>query len=80
MWRDDREISYHAHLELDLGTVEPSLAGPRRPQDRIPLFRMKEQWRNDLDAVFNRPSGDGAAAGANVTLNGNSSRWKTARW
>ncbi|MDE0230834.1 MAG: aconitate hydratase AcnA [bacterium] len=70
MWRDDREISYHAQLELDLGTVEPSLAGPRRPQDRIPLFRMKEQWRNDLDAVFNRSGGNGAAAGANVTLNG----------
>ena len=33
LWRNDREISYHAHLELDLGTVEPSLAGPRRPQD-----------------------------------------------
>ena len=70
MWRDQREISYHAFLELDLGTVEPSLAGPRRPQDRIPLFRMKEQWRNDLDAVFNRSPENGAAAGANVTLNG----------
>ena len=71
MWRDEREISYHAHLELDLGTVEPSLAGPRRPQDRIPLFRMKEQWRSDLDTVFNRSGDNGAAAGANVTLNGN---------
>ena len=70
MWRDEREISYHAQLELDLGTVEPSLAGPRRPQDRIPLFRMKEQWRSDLDAVFNRSGGNGASAGANVTLNG----------
>jgi len=72
MWRDEREISYHAHVELDLGTVEPSLAGPRRPQDRIPLFRMKEQWRSDLDAVFNRSPDNGAAAGASVTLNGNS--------
>ena len=72
MWRDEREISYHAQVELDLGTVEPSLAGPRRPQDRIPLFRMKEQWRNDLDAVFNRSPDNGVAAGANVTLNGNS--------
>ncbi|MCY3564394.1 MAG: aconitate hydratase AcnA [bacterium] len=70
MWRDEREIAYHAHLELDLGTVEPSLAGPSRPQDRIPLFRMKEQWRSDLDAVFNRSPGNGAA-GAEVTLNGN---------
>ena len=71
MWRDEREISYHTQLELDLGTVEPSLAGPRRPQDRIPLFRMKEQWRSDLDAVFNRSGGNGAAAGANVSLDGN---------
>ena len=70
MWRDEREISYHAHLELDLGTVEPSLAGPRRPQDRIPLFRMKEQWRNDLDAVFNRSGDTGAGPDVNVTLNG----------
>ena len=72
MWRDEREISYHAHLEVDLGTIEPSLAGPRRPQDRIPLFRMKEQWRSDLDTVFNRSGGNGAAVGANVTLNGDS--------
>ena len=72
LWRDEREISYHAHLELDLGTVEPSLAGPRRPQDRIPLFRMKEQWRSDLDAVFNRSAGNGAAAASKVTLNGDS--------
>ena len=70
MWRDGREISYHAHLELDLGTVEPSLAGPRRPQDRIPLFRMKEQWRSDLASVFERSPSNGAAAAAEVSLNG----------
>ena len=70
LWRDDREISYHAHLELDLGTVEPSLAGPRRPQDRIPLFRMKEQWRSDLDSVFDRPSPNGGGPTAEVSMNG----------
>jgi aconitate hydratase len=32
-------------LELDLGTVEPSLAGPKRPQDRIPLGEMKHTFR-----------------------------------
>ncbi len=35
-------------LELDLSTVEPSLAGPKRPQDRINLRDMKTQWHEDL--------------------------------
>ena len=35
-------------LELDLSTVEPSLAGPKRPQDRINLRDMKTQWHQDL--------------------------------
>jgi len=35
-------------LELDLGTVEPSLAGPKRPQDRILLRDMQTAWRADL--------------------------------
>ncbi|RMG66064.1 MAG: aconitate hydratase AcnA [Chloroflexi bacterium] len=37
-------------LELDLGSVEPSLAGPKRPQDRVPLTRMKESFRAALTA------------------------------
>ncbi|MCA9924557.1 MAG: aconitate hydratase, partial [Anaerolineales bacterium] len=35
-------------VELDLGTVQPSLAGPKRPQDRILLSNMKEQYRKTL--------------------------------
>ncbi len=70
LWRDDREISYHSHLELDLGTVEPALAGPRRPQDRIPLFRMKEQWLHDLEAVFDRSPSNGAQASLPVSMDG----------
>jgi aconitase A len=35
-------------LELDLATVEPSLAGPRRPQDRVPLKRTRSAWRQAL--------------------------------
>ena len=55
MWRDDaRKIAYASELELDLGTVEPSLAGPRRPQDRIALSNMKTQWRNDLEKTFGK--------------------------
>ena len=37
-------------LELDLGTVEPSLAGPKRPQDRVPVAQMKSAFRQALTA------------------------------
>ncbi|MBN1305086.1 MAG: aconitate hydratase AcnA [Anaerolineales bacterium] len=37
-------------LELDLGSVVPSLAGPKRPQDRVPLAQMKETFRKALTA------------------------------
>jgi aconitate hydratase len=37
-------------LRLDLGTVEPSLAGPKRPQDRVPLKNMKQSFRAALSA------------------------------
>ena len=38
LWQDpDHEPEYSQILELDLGTLEPSIAGPKRPQDRIPL-------------------------------------------
>ena len=55
MWRDDsHQIAYSAYLELDMSTVEPSLAGPRRPQDRIALPAMKHQWRTDLTNLFGK--------------------------
>ncbi|MDQ3856367.1 MAG: aconitate hydratase AcnA [Chloroflexota bacterium] len=41
-------------LELDLGTVEPSLAGPRRPQDRVPLALMKETFRSTFAGQIGR--------------------------
>jgi aconitate hydratase len=37
-------------LELDLDSVEPSVAGPKRPQDRVPLARVKEEFRRSLTA------------------------------
>ncbi|MGH7781750.1 MAG: aconitate hydratase AcnA [Candidatus Binataceae bacterium] len=39
-------------LDLDLGSVEPSLAGPRRPQDRVPLHESKMTFRRDLAKEF----------------------------
>jgi aconitate hydratase len=60
LWRDEaRAITYSANLELDMTTVEPSLAGPKRPQDRITLAGMKNQWEFDLSETF----GKAAAAG-----------------
>lgn len=53
MWRSDTsEIGYSDTLQLDLATVEPSLAGPKRPQDRIPLGQMKSQWAKDASTTF----------------------------
>ena len=50
MWLDENteEVEYSEYLELDLSTVVPSIAGPKRPQDRIELSDSKEQFRKDL--------------------------------
>ncbi len=45
---------YAALLELDLSTIESSLAGPRRPQDRIPLKKMKDNFYLSLKELFNK--------------------------
>ena len=44
----DREPEYTRVVELDLGDVEPSLAGPRRPQDRVPLREAKSSFADAL--------------------------------
>lgn len=43
-----QEPEYSEYLELDLATVVPSLAGPKRPQDRIELSKAAEQFRLDV--------------------------------
>jgi len=52
-------------IELDLGTVEPSLAGPKRPQDRVPLSKSKSMYRDAL-ATDLAKTGGAAAAAANI--------------
>ena len=42
--------SYTQTLSLDLGSVEPSVAGPKRPQDRVPLSGVKKSFRHALRA------------------------------
>jgi aconitate hydratase len=49
LWHDDdREPKYSEYLELDLGAVVPSIAGPKRPQDRVILAHAKEGFREAL--------------------------------
>jgi aconitate hydratase len=45
---EDAEKSYTAVIELDLSTVEPALAGPKRPQDRVDLKNMKSHFVHSL--------------------------------
>jgi aconitate hydratase len=48
--KDSKEPVFTDTIELDLSTVEPSLAGPKRPQDRVALKSMKESFRKSLVA------------------------------
>jgi aconitate hydratase A / 2-methylisocitrate dehydratase len=63
------DAEYSETLELDLGTVEPSIAGPRRPQDRVSLLNAKTSFAAALPELQKAikkpavsPSGGGAAA------------------
>ncbi|QDT38475.1 aconitate hydratase AcnA [Stratiformator vulcanicus] len=55
------EPRFTSSLALDLSEVEPSMAGPKRPQDRIDLSAMKSQWRQDLSITFGKESPAGSS-------------------
>ena len=55
--QDTPEAEYSDTLELDLATVEPSLAGPRRPQDRVPLSEVKDSFLGQLPQLSTRGGG-----------------------
>jgi aconitate hydratase len=70
---DTPDPEYTDTLELDLGTVEPNLAGPKRPQDRVPLKEMKKAFQSFLKAPIG-PQGFGLSeeqAAAQVTIGTN---------
>ncbi|MFQ5773073.1 MAG: aconitate hydratase AcnA [Kiloniellaceae bacterium] len=74
MWRadDTPDPAFTDILELDLGAVEPSLAGPKRPQDRVPLSRAAAAFAQHLSAEVGAEAGasDGVPVeGANYRLN-----------
>ncbi len=69
---DSKDAVYSETLELDLSSVEPSLAGPRRPQDRVPLSKAKTSFAGALDelkkGVKVQASGGGAAVATETQL------------
>ncbi|MCL1898777.1 MAG: aconitate hydratase AcnA, partial [Micrococcales bacterium] len=82
LWFDPLAPGYQApqyseYLELDLSTVVPSLAGPKRPQDRIELSGAKAAFRQDLPSFAPALAGglpeDGSLPGVEVTLPGKGS-------
>ena len=74
MWRNQgqKAAEYTDVLELDLGTVQPSLAGPRRPQDRVPLPTAKSVYETNArkSAEERAAKLPGATGTASVTLDG----------
>jgi aconitate hydratase len=73
MWRPSlEEPVFTDTLELDLATVEPSIAGPKRPQDRVPLSGAAQAWRSGLSAEFavtaDKAEARQAVPGANHSL------------
>ncbi|HEX4128486.1 MAG TPA: aconitate hydratase AcnA [Pirellulales bacterium] len=79
LFRDDKAPvpKFSKTLRLDLGTVEPSLAGPKRPQDRVPLKAMKQSFEESLRAPLAKRGfaleGDALKRTAKVADNGRSS-------
>ncbi len=63
------EAQYSELLALDLATVESSLAGPKRPQDRVPLPKARESFEQALPSLIRPGKGD-ARPGAATTGNG----------
>src|SRR5690606_41437989 len=49
------EPQFDAVAELDLSTIEPSLAGPKRPQDRVPLAKSKTMFESALAGMLAEP-------------------------
>jgi len=78
LWRDDREpIRYSSTVELDLRSIEPSLAGPARPQDRVPLRQMKSGWHRDLANVYGKPNAVEAVRADRMAAEGGSPQHET---
>jgi len=72
------QIDYSQDIELDIGTVVPSVAGPKRPQDRIELPNMKREFvgsfsRPVAENGFGKKSEEFSTSGVDVSMNGHGS-------
>ena len=69
LWHDAKnEAAYSEYIELDLSTVVPSIAGPKRPQDRIILADAKQNFAKDIKTYSAEVSKKSAVAGADYTI------------
>lgn len=71
LWRTDDEMVFTDTLELDLSSVEPSLAGPKRPQDKVALSSMQSNFTSELPSMNKDASNVGKSfevAGADYNL------------
>jgi aconitate hydratase len=69
LWREPGDgPEFDVALELDLGTVEPSLAGPRRPQDRVALAGLRNNFRSAFPQAVDAESHQITAGGASATV------------
>ncbi len=69
----DPDPEYSETIELDLATVEPSLAGPRRPQDRVSLKHAKSGFQSALSSMMAASPQKGAEAGGSAHVSATSS-------
>jgi aconitate hydratase len=58
LWHDARgKLRFADTVALDLSTIEPSIAGPARPQDRVPLKSSRRAWRKAVGAILGDKAG-----------------------
>jgi aconitate hydratase A / 2-methylisocitrate dehydratase len=62
------EAAYDETIELDLGQVEPSLAGPKRPQDRVSLTKAKSGFQTALPTMMAERKAKAASSGSSVAV------------
>jgi aconitate hydratase len=63
LWRDpSAKLRFSDTLSLNLASIEPSIAGPARPQDRIPLAASRKTWRKSVGAILGDKAGADAAS------------------
>jgi aconitate hydratase len=72
MWFDSKHTpTFTDTMDLDLGSVEPCLAGPSRPQDRVPLTQVKNEFKTNLPNLISQMKDPDAKVDSSVKVNFN---------